>query len=139
MGQMVRDVMTTNVITLAATATIFDAAKKMKENDIGDIMVMQGGRLAGILTDRDIVVRAIAAGADPTRIVVDDICSHDLTTVAPDDDVDKAVQLMRDKSIRRLPVTDKGRPVGIVSLGDLAQSLDRSSCLGEISATPPNR
>ena len=138
MAQMIRDVMTKNPITLPAQASIIDAAKRMKEGDIGDVIVMKGDQLCGIVTDRDIVVRAIAEGKDPNRITIEEVCSHDLTTIAPDDDVAKAVQLMRDKAIRRLPVIDKGKPVGIVSLGDLAQSLDRRSALGEISAKPPN-
>lgn len=139
MGQLVRDVMTKNPIMLAATASVVEAAKKMKEGNIGDVIVTKDGQLCGIVTDRDIVVRAIATGKDSSRVTLDEICSHDLATVAPDDDVSKAVQLMRDKAIRRLPVTDNGRPVGIVSLGDFAQNLDPRSALGEISAQPPNR
>jgi CBS domain-containing protein len=139
MGQMVRDVMTKKPITLAASATILEAAKKMKEGDIGDILVTKGNQLCGIITDRDIVVRAIADGKDPARVTLDEVCSHEVTTVSPDDDVGKAVQLMRDKAIRRVPVMEKGLPVGIVSLGDLAQTLDRSSALGAISAKPPNQ
>ena len=139
MGQMVRDVMTKKPITLAASATILEAARKMKEGDIGDILVTKGNQLCGIITDRDIVVRAIADGKDPARVTLDEVCSHEVTTVSPDDDVGTAVQLMRDKAIRRVPVMEKGLPVGIVSLGDLAQSLDRNSALGSISAKPPNQ
>jgi len=139
MGQVIRDVMTKNPITLPETASILDAAKKMREGDVGDVIVTKGSQLCGIVTDRDIVIRGVAAGKDPARITLDEVCSHELTTVSPDDDVSTAVQLMRDKAIRRLPVTEKGRPVGIVSLGDLAQNLDRNSALGEISARSPNK
>jgi len=139
MGQLVRDVMTKNPIKLSATSSLLDAAKKMKEKDIGDVIVMKDeGHMCGILTDRDIVVRAIAGGKDPAKVKLDEVCSHELTTVSPDDDIDKAVQLMRDKAIRRLPVVENGKPVGIVSLGDLAIFRDSRSALGGISAKPPN-
>jgi CBS domain-containing protein len=131
--------MTTHVVTLPASASIMDAARTMKDNDIGNIVVMDGGRLCGILTDRDIVVRGIAEGSDPNKLTVDDICSDDVASVSPTDEVAAAIRLMREKAIRRLPVVDDGRPVGIVSLGDLAQTRDPSSALGEISAAQPNR
>jgi len=139
MPQQIREVMTKNPVTLPATASLIDAARKMKENDIGDVIVMKDPtHLCGIVTDRDIVVRAIADGKDPSRITLQEVCSSDVTTLAPTDPVDKAVQLMRDKAVRRLPVIENGKPVGIVSLGDLAQNRDPQSCLGEISASRPN-
>ncbi len=136
----IREVMTRNPVTLMASMTVSEAARRMKEANIGDVIVLrEGDEMCGILTDRDIVVRAIAEGKDPNQVKLDDICSHELTTVSPDDDVDKAVQLMREKAIRRLPVTENGKAVGIVSLGDLAKERDRHSVLGEISAKPPNQ
>jgi CBS domain-containing protein len=84
------------------------------------------------------VVRILAEGRDPAATTLADISSHDLTTVSPEDSVEQAVQLMREKAIRRLPVVEDGRPVGIVSLGDLAVERDPDSALGEISAAPPN-
>jgi len=137
MGQIVRNLMTKTPIALPASASVMEAAMKMKEGDIGDILVMKDKSLCGIITDRDIVVRTIADGRDPARVTLDEVCSHELTTVSPDDDVGKVVQLMRDKGIRRVPVTEKGQAVGILSLGDLAQTLDSSSVLGAISAKPP--
>ncbi|HVK74947.1 MAG TPA: CBS domain-containing protein [Kofleriaceae bacterium] len=139
MAQLVREVMTKNPVTLSSTASILDAAKKMKEGDIGGVIVTKNNQMCGIVTDRDIVVRAVAEEKNPQQITLEEVCSQDVTSVSPDDDVSKAVQLMRDKAVRRLPVTDKGKPVGIVSLGDLAQNLDRKSALGEISAKPPNK
>lgn len=90
------------------------------------------------MTDRDIVVRGIAEGLDPRTNTLDDICSRTLTTVSPDDSIDTAVSLMREKAIRRLPVVKRGRPVGIVSIGDLAIERDRDSALADVSAAPPN-
>ncbi len=97
------------------------------------------GQIQGILTDRDIVVRALAEGRDPARTTVGEICSRELTTLCPDDAIGDAEKIMRDQAIRRLPVVEEGRPVGIVSLGDLAVEKNPESTLGGISAAPPNR
>jgi len=116
-----------------------EAAQLMRGNDIGDVIVLEGDRLCGILTDRDIVVRALAEGADPERATVGDICSRELTTIEPSASVGQAVRLMREKAIRRLPVTDEsGHVIGIVSIGDVAVERDRRSALADISAAPPN-
>jgi len=138
MARRARDVMTTDVVTVPATASIVDAARKMKDDDIGDVIVIKNKAICGIVTDRDLVVRGLSDGRHPGDITVDEVCSHDVTTVRPDDELSMVIELMREKAIRRIPVTDNGEPVGIISLGDLAQSLDRQSALGEISATPPN-
>ena len=138
MHQTVREVMTPNPKTLAPGATVMEAAHAMRESDIGNVVVLDNGRLCGILTDRDIVVRALALGSDPVRTRVGDICSRDLTTISPDESVGQAVRLMRDKAIRRLPVEDQGRVVGVVTLGDVAIDADRRSALADVSAAPPN-
>ena len=139
MAECIRDVMTTNPETLPESTTVREAAEAMRANDIGDVVVVDdNGKLSGILTDRDIVVRVVAEGRDPRATRIGDIASRDLTAVSPDDPVDRAVQLMRDKAIRRLPAVDKGKPVGIVSIGDLALDRDPGSALAEISAAPPN-
>jgi CBS domain-containing protein len=139
MAQTIRDVMTPNPTTVPAKATVVEAARTMREADIGDVLVTEnGGKLRGILTDRDIVVRVLADGLDPASTPVEDISSEVLVTVSPLDPVDAAIRLMREKAIRRLPVVDGDRPVGIVSLGDLAVERDPKSVLGEISAAPPN-
>jgi CBS domain-containing protein len=92
------------------------------------------------VTDRDIAVRAVADGRDPERTPVSEICSKDLTTVSPEDDLDRAIQVMREKAIRRLLVVDnRNQTVGILSLGDLALERDARSVLGQISAAPPNQ
>ena len=139
MAECIRDVMTTNPETLPESTTVREAAEAMRANDIGDVVVVDdNGKLSGILTDRDIVVRVAAEGRDPRATRIGDIASRDLTAVSPDDPVDRAVQLMRDKAIRRLPAVDKGKPVGIVSIGDLALDRDPGSALADISAAPPN-
>lgn len=139
MAQTVRDVMTATPVTLSAAATATDAARVMRDANIGDVVVLEDRRIRGIVTDRDIVVRGIADGRDPAATTLADICSSDLITVSPSTEVGEAIRLMREKALRRLPVVEDGRPVGIVSLGDLAVERDPGSVLGEISAAPPNR
>jgi CBS domain-containing protein len=138
MAESIRQVMTSELVALPMSATIGEAARAMREDDIGNVIVLDDGRVAGIVTDRDIVVRGIAAGRDPGQTRLADICSRDLTTISPSAEVKDAVALMKSKALRRLPVVENGRPVGIVSLGDLALERDRRSALGEISAAPPN-
>jgi len=131
--------MTPEPEALEATATVMHAAELMRERDIGDVVVMEDDRLYGILTDRDIVVRVLAARSDLAAVTVGEICSRDLTTISPAESLGTAVRLIREKAIRRLPVVeDDGMVVGIVSLGDLAAARDPKSALGDISAAPPN-
>jgi CBS domain-containing protein len=134
-----RDIMTQNPVTVQSTDSVVAAARSMRDGNIGDVVVVERGRIQGILTDRDIVVRALAEGRDPASTTVGEICSRELTTLSPSDSIGDAVTMMREKAIRRLPVVDGGRPVGIVSLGDLAVARDPESALGGISAAPPNR
>jgi CBS domain-containing protein len=91
-----------------------------------------------VVTDRDIALRIVAEGRDSAATTLADVCSHSLLTVTPTDSVEEAVRLMRTHAIRRLPVVEDGRAVGIVSLGDLAIERDPDSALGEISSAPPN-
>lgn len=139
MPQQLRDVMTKDPVTVAKSATLTDAAVVMRDRNIGDVVVVEeDGDLCGIVTDRDIVVSAIADGADPTSTPVEQVCSHDLVTLGPDDAVAEAVKVMSERAIRRLPIVDNGQLVGFVSLGDLAEERDPESALGEISTAPPN-
>ena len=138
MAQKVREVMTENVVTLPGSAPITDAARRMKEADIGDVIVMDDGTMCGVVTDRDIVVRAIAEGKDPDSAKLEEICSHEVVSVRPDDPLDRAVQLMRQRAIRRLPVVEGDKPIGIISIGDLAIELDEHSGLADISAAESN-
>ncbi len=134
----VRDVMSTNLIALGPNSTIKDAAQVMRDSDVGAVLVNTSRGTYGMVTDRDIVVRAIAEEKDPKNIKLEEICSRELTTVTPEDDLDQALQMMRVHAIRRILVMDHGKASGIISIGDLAQRLDRASLLGEISAAPPN-
>jgi CBS domain-containing protein len=138
--QKICDVMTPNPIQLPGSASIADAASRMREADVGNVIVQQNGMVRGIVTDRDIVVRVVGAGRDVAQTRLEDICSPELVTASPEDDVDRVIASMREHAIRRVPVLDeRGQAVGIVSLGDLAQNRDSQSVLGRISAAPPNQ
>jgi CBS domain-containing protein len=131
--------MTKQVVYLPAETTVDEAAQAMRAADIGDVVVTDGPALAGIVTDRDIVVRAVAEGQDPSRMTVGSIASTDLVMIQQDASPREAVRLMRDRAVRRLLVCDADRQlVGVVSLGDLAMQLDPSSVLSDISEAAPN-
>jgi CBS domain-containing protein len=115
----VADVMTPGVESTSSTETLRDAARAMREGDFGSMPVVDDGQLTGILTDRDIVVRAVAEGLDPAARV-GDVASRDPVTVAPGEDLDDAMDLMARHRIRRLPVVEDGRLVGVVSQADVA-------------------
>ena len=137
--QQVKEVMTERPVTLDRTASLAEAAQLMRDRDIGDVIVVEGQDVAGIVTDRDIVIRGVADGADPNRTRVGEVVSGELASVGPDDPVEQAITVMREKAVRRIPVLEGGKLVGIVSLGDLAVERDQSSVLADISEEPPNR
>ncbi len=138
MAQSIREVMTPDPVTLPASSPLNEAARQMKQRDIGDVIVLEDSSVCGVVTDRDIVVRALAEDRDPKATKLADICSRDLVTLTPTDSVEDAVRLMREHTLRRLPIVDGGKPVGIVSLGDLAVERDPDSTLADISAAPAN-
>jgi signal-transduction protein with cAMP-binding, CBS, and nucleotidyltransferase domain len=138
MAQKVRDIMSGPPVTVSPDTDLATAAKKMRDENVGAILVTEGDDLTGVVTDRDLVVRGLADAADP-KSKLGGIVSHDTATVGPDDDLDKAVSLMRERAVRRLPVVENGRPVGIVSMGDLALEKDERSALADVSAAKPNR
>jgi CBS domain-containing protein len=138
MADTVRDVMTTDPLSLSLDEPLTSAARQMRDADVGAVLVTEGDSVRGLVTDRDIVVRAVADEMDPRTTTLGSICTHDLVSVGLDDSVDRAVQLMREYAVRRLPVLDGGRPVGIVALGDLAVERDSDSALAEISTADPN-
>ncbi len=113
--------MSPDPVTVAAASTAVEAARAMRDEGVGDVIVVDRNGVCGILTDRDITVRGVALGADPARIRASDICSRPVAVLDPSQTVDDAVRLMREKRVRRLPVVDDGRPVGIVSIADLAE------------------
>jgi len=141
MAQSIREVMTADPVCLPANASIQDAARAMRDNDIGDVVVEKDGRLYGIVTDRDIVVRAIAEAKDVASTDLESICSQDLVPIRADEDVKDATQLMKDKALRRIPVVDQAdesKVVGVVSLGDIAIKKRPKSALGKISKAAAN-
>jgi CBS domain-containing protein len=138
MAQSIKDVMTADPHTVDVDAQIQEAARVMRDEDVGSVIVTEHGDVAGILTDRDIAIRAVAEGHDPSEAKVGDICTRNVTTLSSDQSVEDAIQLMRDQDVRRLPVVGGDEPVGIVSLGDLAQERDPESVLADISAAPPD-
>ena len=116
-----------------------EAAQRMARTDIGDVLVVDsGGVLRGIVTDRDIAIRVVAEGQDPRKIRVGDVMSP-AVSVGPNANVEEAMAVMRQHDIRRIPVVDTtGRPIGVISLGDLSTSRKASGVLADISAAPPN-
>ena len=131
--------MTRDPRTVDASDTVVDAARVMRDSDIGDVVVIEDGNVTGIVTDRDIVVRGVAEGRDPDSTAVSEVCTTGVETIEPSASVDDALGLMREKDIRRLPVTKNGRPVGIISLGDLAVEREPDSTLADISAASPDQ
>jgi signal-transduction protein with cAMP-binding, CBS, and nucleotidyltransferase domain len=138
MAHTVEEIMTRDPRTVDASDTIANAARVMRDSDIGDVIVMDGDEIACIVTDRDIAVRAVAEGRDPDSTRVTEVCTTGVETIEPEASVDDALSRMREKDIRRLPVAKDGRPVGIVTLGDLAVEREPDSTLADISAASPD-
>ncbi|QKG22465.1 CBS domain-containing protein [Actinomadura verrucosospora] len=139
MPRRVSDVMTPAPQVLPLDATLYEAARLMRDEGIGDVLVTYAGQLCGMVTDRDIVVRAVAESRDTSLTPLGDVCTAELCTLHPEDDTETAERLMIERSVRRLPVVDGGRrPVGIVSIGDLAVADGQRGPLPEISKAPPN-
>ena len=119
-----REIMTTNVTSVTTTAPIREAAAMMRDGDIGSLPVVEDGRLVGIVTDRDIVVRAIAEGADASTSI-SAAMTADVFSVRPDDFVFEAIRLMADKKVRRIPVvSDDGKLAGIIAMADIALEVE---------------
>lgn len=138
MANTVGEVMARNPVCLDPQTTLNEAARQMAEQDIGNVLVADDAGVQGIVTDRDIVVRALAQDRDPARTSLGDICSTNVVTVAAGDSIAVAADLMAEHAVRRLPVIQDGRPVGVVSLGDLAIEKDEGSALAAISAADEN-
>jgi len=125
MARSVQDVMTQNPRTVEAAQMVVDAARLMRDENVGIAPVVEGGRLVGTLTDRDVAVRVVAEGRDPGSTSVRDVASTDLVTIDPQQDFEEAVRLMAEHQVRRLPVVEEdGRLVGIIAQADVAQEGD---------------
>jgi CBS domain-containing protein len=125
MGKGIREVMSSNPSAIEADSSVADAAKLMRDEDVGLAPVVEGDRLVGTLTDRDITVRVVAEGKDPQSTTVREVASTDLVTVDPEQDLDEAVRLMAQHQVRRLPVVEEdGRLVGVVAQADVARQAD---------------
>jgi CBS domain-containing protein len=133
----VRDVMTPAPVGVYYSQTIGETARIMRDTHVGAVLVVNEGALAGVVTDRDLVLRGLAEGEGPDS-PVGPLCSGDLIGVAEDADLAQAERLMGEHAVRRLPVISEGQVVGIVSMGDLAISSDADSPLAAISRAQPN-
>jgi CBS domain-containing protein len=123
MGQTVQDVMTRDPGAVEASAPIIEAAEIMLREDVGSVPILEEGRLVGMLTDRDIVIRVVAEGRDARTITCAEIASRQLATIDPQQPLEEALRLMGEHQVRRLPVVEEdGRLVGIVAQADIARN-----------------
>jgi CBS domain-containing protein len=130
---LLKDIMTPDVEVVSPGETLEEAARKMAERDVGPMPVCEGNRVVGMLTDRDITVRATAAGCDPKMTLICDAMTQDIICCYEDQDVQTAARLMKEKQIRRLPILNRANElVGIVSLGDLATAAGNQGQPGEV-------
>jgi CBS domain-containing protein len=139
MGTKVADVMTQRPRAVNPHTPLNEVAQVMESDDVGAVPLVEGDRLVGIVTDRDIVVRAIAKGKDPKGMPASEVSSRELVTVHPDDDLSDALQLMAQYQVRRIAVTADERLVGVVSQADVAlQGKDKETgqVVGSISREP---
>lgn len=134
----VGEFMTTRLVTMDGADTLTAAAQEMRDSAIGDVIVTNGDEVIGIVTDRDITIRGVAEGRDVHTTPLNQIVSQNVVTVTQQDDAVAAADLMRTYGVRRLPVVDEGRLIGLVSLGDLAVEREPQSVLADISADEPN-
>ncbi|AQA14747.1 CBS domain-containing protein [Streptomyces samsunensis] len=117
----VREVMTRPAIWVHPDASLVEAAQLMRAQDIGDVLVAGDGELLGVLTDRDITLRAVAEGVDPLAVTCHAVCTPHPVTIGPDEEVAEAAARMRRHAVGRLPVVEAGRPLGVISLGDVLE------------------
>jgi CBS domain-containing protein len=136
----ISDVMTRDPETIGNSGTVLQAARCMRDQEIGEVIVCNDdGTICGVVTDRDLVIRCLAEGLDPESTRIEQVFTPRPETIGADDDVHRAASIMRGSAIRRLPVLDgDGKPIGIVSIGDLAVTMDQSSALADISRAAPN-
>ena len=124
MGKRIREVMTPSPETVEPGQPVAEAAKLMKQADVGMIPVVQEGQLSGTVTDRDIVLRVIAEGKSPASTTVGEIASGEIVTVDPEQELEEALELMAKHQVRRLPVVENGRLIGVLAQADVAREGD---------------
>jgi CBS domain-containing protein len=125
MGQIIKDVMTSNPCSIDAEKSVAYAAKMMREEDVGLAPIVEGDKLIGMLTDRDIAIRVVAEGRNPEQVKVADVASKQVVTVDPQQDLDEALRIMSKHQVRRLPVVEEdGKLVGVVAQADIAREGD---------------
>lgn len=133
----IKDIMTDHIAMVSPQATVVEAARLMQQHDVGSLPVCEGESLVGIVTDRDIVVRSVAHGKDPGMMPIREVMTQSVETISPEMEINRVAELMSKQQIRRLPVVDHNRLVGMVSLGDLATQakteVEVAKTLGEIS------
>jgi CBS domain-containing protein len=127
MGQSIRDVMTSNPCTIDAEKSVAYAAKMMREEDVGLAPIVEGEKLIGMLTDRDIAIRVVAEGKNPEQVKAVEVASKQVVTIDPQQDLDEALRIMAKHQVRRLPVVEEdGKLVGVVAQADIARTGDDS-------------
>ena len=119
-----RDIMTTPAETLAPTATLTEAAQQLRDLNVGSLPILDGDHLAGVVTDRDIEVPGIAEGLDPSSATVAEVATGAVVTVDVDDDAAEVARIMGERQVRRVPVLDGGKLVGVIAQADVARDLD---------------
>jgi CBS domain-containing protein len=129
MARKVRDIMSAAPVCMSSAASVLAAARAMKEHGTGTVLVVSGGQLSGLVTDRDITMLVLAERRDPLTIPLSEICGGEPVVLGPDDGVELAAWLLRDRALRRVPVLADGVPVGVVSVGDLVASAEESPAL----------
>jgi CBS domain-containing protein len=120
MGKNVRDVMTQNPRSVRPDDSVVEAARVLRDENVGSLPIVEGDRLVAIVTDRDIAIRVVAEGRDPGSVSVQEIASRDPVTAESTSDLDEALQAMARHQVRRLPVVEEGRLVGILAQADVA-------------------
>lgn len=132
----VSEIMTTRIVSVEPGSSVKDAAQLMSRNNIGAVPVVESGAVRGMLTDRDIVLRCVSESKDAATTKVSDICSHGAISVRPQDPVSNAMRLMSAEQVRRLPVVDDGKLVGMLSFADVAREkagMEVAQSISEIS------
>jgi CBS domain-containing protein len=140
MGKSVRDAMTSNPASIGARDPVVEAARLMRDKNVGSLPVVEDGRLYGIITDRDIAIRVVAEGSDPSSVTVRDVATREAVKATPDQDLDEALRLMAQHQVRRLPVTEGDQLVGMLAQADVAQE-HKAKKVGEMveSISEPTR